>query len=171
MIIEGVAFLFGDNIDTDQIYPGRYLDISEHGEMAEHAMEGADPDFYRKVSGLAGERPIIVAGKNFGCGSSREHAVIALKEAGVQAVVARSFARIFYRNALNQGLLPIEVPGLDLEKIRDGAKVKIDLKGGILEIGELTFDFKPFSEKLLKILLEGGIISYIKKGGSFELFS
>lgn len=167
-LIEGVAFVFGDNIDTDQIYPGRYLDISEHSEIAKHAMEGVDPDFVKRVSMLREDKPIVIAGRNFGCGSSREHAVIALKGVGVKAVVARSFARIFYRNSLNQGLLLIEVPELEVGKVKEGMKVRISLRDGILEVGELKLNFKPFDERLLKIFLEGGVISYIKKYGSFE---
>ncbi|MCS7232863.1 MAG: 3-isopropylmalate dehydratase small subunit [Synergistetes bacterium] len=167
-LIEGVAFVFGDNIDTDQIYPGRYLDISDHIEIAKHAMEGVDPNFAKKVSLSSEGKPILIAGRNFGCGSSREHAVIALKGIGVQAVVARSFARIFYRNSLNQGLLLIEVPDLDVGKVKEGMKVRISLKDGILEVGEISLKFKPFEERLLKIFLEGGVISYIKKYGSFD---
>lgn len=167
-LIEGIAFVFGDNIDTDQIYPGRYLDISEHSEIAKHAMEGADPNFVERVSMLGEDKPILIAGRNFGCGSSREHAVIALKGLGVKAVVAKSFARIFYRNSLNQGLLLVEVPDLELGKIKEGMRVKIALREGTLEVGELNLKFKPFEEKLLKIFLEGGVISYIKRYGSFD---
>ena len=114
--IEGKVFIFGDNIDTDQIYPGRYLELTEPQDIAAHVMEGADATFPSKVSPGA----IIVAGKNFGCGSSREHAVITLLAAGVRAVVARSFARIFYRNAINRGLCVVEIPELDLSKVKDG---------------------------------------------------
>jgi len=131
-VIEGIAFVFGDNVDTDQIYPGRYLDLSDHREIALHAMEGIDPDFVKKVSQLVEIGPVVVAGRNFGCGSSREHAVIALKEIGVRAIVAKSFGRIFYRNALNQGLLLLDVPELKLNEIRGGAKVSIFLREGSL---------------------------------------
>ena len=104
MIIKGKSIKFGDNINTDLIIPGKYLYIDDPNELAIHAMDGIDSDFYKKINGQG----IIVAGKNFGCGSSREQAVICLKYAGVKAIIATSFARIFFRNAINQGLLVIE---------------------------------------------------------------
>ena len=154
--IEGKVFIFGDNIDTDQIYPGRYLELTEPQDIAAHVMEGADATFPSKVSPGA----IIVAGKNFGCGSSREHAVITLLAAGVRAVVARSFARIFYRNAINRGLCVLEIPELDLSKVKDGHEAVIDIENGVMTFSNgCEFVFVPFSEHILEILKAGGVIS------------
>ncbi|MGM0438088.1 MAG: 3-isopropylmalate dehydratase small subunit [Bacillota bacterium] len=155
-IIKGRAFKFGDNIDTDQIYPGRFLDISEHSEIAEHAMEGIDPDFTEKIA----EGDIIVVGNNFGCGSSREHAVITLKEAGISAVIASSFARIFYRNAINLGLPVIEIKGME---VKEKKELTIDINNSkiINDSGE-EYNFIPFPEQILEILESGGIINYYK---------
>jgi len=155
-IIKGRAFKFGDNIDTDQIYPGRFLDISEHSEIAEHAMEGVDPDFTDKID----EGDIIVAGNNFGCGSSREHAVITLKEAGISAVIASSFARIFYRNAINLGLPVIEIKNM---KVKEKEELIIDINKSTIkrENGE-KYSFISFPEQIMEILETGGIINYYK---------
>ncbi len=155
-IIKGRAFKFGDNIDTDQIYPGRFLDISEHSEIAEHAMEGVDPDFTDKID----EGDIIVAGNNFGCGSSREHAVITLKEAGISAVIASSFARIFYRNAINLGLPVIEIKDM---KVKEKEELIIDINKSTIkrENGE-KYSFISFPEQIMEILETGGIINYYK---------
>ena len=120
-VIEGNVWEFGDNIDTDLIIAARYLNTSEPSELAKHAMEDADPQFVSKLK----EGDVIVAGENFGCGSSREHAPIALKAAGVSAVVAKSFARIFYRNAFNMGLPIFELSEAD--EISEGDKIKISL--------------------------------------------
>src|SRR6056297_2701586 len=155
-IIKGRAFKFGDNIDTDQIYPGRFLDISEHSEIAKHAMEGVDPDFTDKID----EGDIIVAGNNFGCGSSREHAVITLKEAGISAVIASSFARIFYRKAINLGLPVIEIKDM---KVKEKEKLTIDINNSTIkrENGE-KYSFISFPEQIMEILETGGIINYYK---------
>jgi len=155
-IIKGRAFKFGDNVDTDQIYPGRFLDISEHSAIAEHAMEGIDPDFTEKIA----EGDIIVAGNNFGCGSSREHAVITLKEAGISAVIASSFARIFYRNAINLGLPVIEIKDME---VKEKKELTIDINNSkiINDSGE-EYNFIPFPEQILEILESGGIINYYK---------
>lgn len=154
-VIEGRIFIFGDNIDTDQIYPGRYLELTEPQDIAAHVMEGADSDFPAKVK--AGD--IIVAGKNFGCGSSREHAVISLLAAGIKAVVAKSFARIFYRNAINRGLCVIEVPNLDLSKVHNGFIASIDLRNGTVSFSNgYELSFIAFPEHVLDILEAGGVV-------------
>jgi len=135
-VIRGRVHVFGDDIDTDQIIPGRYLTTRDPEELAKHVMEDADPEFPEKVR----EGDVIVAGRNFGCGSSREQAVMALQQAGVSCVVAESFARIFYRNALNRGLPLLEAEGDPREVVRDGERVEVDvgelvLKGPSGEMG------------------------------------
>lgn len=157
--IKGVVHIFGDNIDTDQIYPGRYLELTEPQDIAKHAMEGADEAFPSKVT----PGDIIVAGKNFGCGSSREHAVITLLAAGVKAVIAKSFARIFYRNAINRGLCVVEIPDLDLSKIQDGLSVSVDVREGRAAFSNgYEARFVPFSEHILEIFEAGGVIPLYK---------
>jgi len=158
-LLRGKVWTFGNDIDTDAIIPARYLNTSDPAELARHCMEDADPDFPRKVS--SGD--IIVAGKNFGCGSSREHAPLALKEAGVACVVAESFARIFYRNAINIGLPILESPEASAV-LQEGSRVEINLAEG--EITELTggrkfkaVSFPPFMQE---IMAAGGLINYIK---------
>lgn len=155
--LQGRAFIFKDNVDTDQIYPGRYLELTDPKAIGAHAMEGADPAFAAKV------RPgdIIVAGRNFGCGSSREHAVITLKEAGVGAVLALSFGRIFYRNAINLGLPAIRL--VDEPKIEEGDLLTIDLEGGTITVssGDVQ-SFVPFPPEIREIIQGGGIIPLIK---------
>jgi len=158
-LIQGRVFVFGDNIDTDQIYPGRYLELTEPEEVALHAMEGVDPNFPSKV------RPgdIIVAGKNFGCGSSREHAVITLLASGVRAVVAKSFARIFYRNAINRGLPAVEIPDLEPNSISQGSIATLDLKNGTFSYSEgKTYNFVPFPDSIMAIIEAGGIMPFYK---------
>ena len=154
------AWVFGDDISTDAIIPGRYLVKWQSSELAKHAMEGADPEFARKVQ----RGDVIVAGKNFGCGSSREHAPIALKAAGVSAVVAESFARIFYRNAINQGLPVLTCPDVS-RGFKSGDKVEIDTKKGIvrnLNTGK-AFNAEPLPGFVLEILDAGGLLSYLKR--------
>jgi len=154
-VMEGRIFVFGDNIDTDQIYPGRYLELTEPQDIAAHVMEGVDPEFPAKVK--AGD--IIVAGKNFGCGSSREHAVITLLAAGIKTVVAKSFARIFYRNAINRGLCVIEVPDLNLSKVHNGLTASIDLQRGTASFSNgYEVSFMAFPEHVLDILAAGGVV-------------
>jgi len=155
-MIKGNVYKFGDNIDTDQIYPGRYLDISDHKKIAEHAMEGADPEFADKVK----EDDIIAAGSNFGCGSSREHAVITLKKAGVGAVIAKSFARIFYRNAVNLALPVIQIKDIDF---KENEELEVNLEEAFIkrEDGSIVeFTFLP--DNILKIYKAGGVIPYYK---------
>ncbi len=161
MKIKGRAWKFGDNISTDHITPGRYYHLrSNMPELAKHIMEDADPDFMKRFK----PGDFIVAGENFGMGSSREHAPLALKIAGVSAVIAKSFARIFYRNAINVGL-PVLIA--DTEKIESGDELEVDLAEG--RIRDVTKDFevraKPLPAIMLKILREGGLVSFIKKYG------
>ena len=148
-----------DNIDTDVIIPGQYLKIHDYAELATHAMEGLDPEFHSKVK----EGDFILSGKNFGCGSSREHAPIALSHSGIKAVLALSFARIFYRNAVDGAfLLPIEIEEDAYKGISEGDEIDIDL--GKNEITNLTkneiYKMKPFSEIIGKIIEAGGLFNY-----------
>jgi 3-isopropylmalate/(R)-2-methylmalate dehydratase small subunit len=148
-----------DNIDTDVIIPGPYLKIHDHEELAKHAMEGIDPKFPEKVS----QGDFLVTGANFGCGSSREHAPIALSQAGIKAILAPSFARIFYRNAVDGGyLLPIEVDEGTFKKISDGDELEIDL--GHNAIANLTrnerYAMKPFPELVARIVEAGGLMNF-----------
>lgn len=160
MKIKGKTWKFGNDIDTDAIIPARYLNTTDPAALASHCMEDADAGFASKV------RPgdIIAAGKNFGCGSSREHAPIAIKAAGVGCVIAHSFARIFYRNALNMGLPILECPE-GAERIQTGDELEIDLDSGVIE--NLTRKEKytaqalpPFMQKLIKA---GGLMEYVKE--------
>ena len=160
-IIKGKVFKIGDDIDTDQIYPGRYLNLTSPEEMAIHAMQDAIPDFYNKIEG---EDWIIVAGKNFGCGSSREHAPRAILCAGIKAVVAESFGRIFYRNALNVGLPAVKCSGI-VKEVQQGSLIQINLKEGLifLSASRKTLSIEKFPLQLLSILKSGGLIPYLKK--------
>ena len=161
MIFNGKAIKYGDNVDTDVIIPARYLNTIDKKELASHCMEDIDKEFVNKVE--AGD--IMVAGANFGCGSSREHAPIAIKESGISLVIAKSFARIFYRNAINIGLAIVECPEA-AEAIADGHKVEADLDNGVitdLTTGE-KFETKPFPEFIQKIISAGGLIESIRKG-------
>jgi 3-isopropylmalate/(R)-2-methylmalate dehydratase small subunit len=148
-----------DNIDTDVIIPGPYLKIHDHKELAKHAMEGLDPNFSDKIS----EGDFLLTGKNFGCGSSREHAPIALHEVGIRAILSPSFARIFYRNAVDGGyLLPIEIDKDIVMKISDQDILEIDLKEN--KITNLTknetYSIKPFPELISKIINAGGLVNF-----------
>ncbi len=160
MKIKGKAWKFGENIDTDVIIPARYLNTSDPEELAKHCMEDADPDFSSKVA----KGDIIVAGKNFGCGSSREHAPIALKAAGIGAVVAPSFARIFYRNAFNMGL-PIFECAEAAGAIEEGHEVEIDANSGV--ITDLTtgqrFQAQAIPLFMQSLIADGGLIPHIMK--------
>lgn len=157
--IKGRAFVFGNNIDTDQIYPGRFVEYTNVEDVAKYAMFGADPEFVKDVQ--TGD--IIVAGTNFGCGSSREHAAITLKAVGVGAIIAESFARIFYRNAINLGLPLIVAPRI-LKLIEPGETISLDLSSGIIgnEKGIIK-TAEPLSEYVLKILESGGIKPLIRE--------
>ncbi len=156
--ISGKAHIFGDDIDTDQIIPARYLDTSDPHKLARHCMSGSDEDFANKVQ----EGDIIVAGKNFGCGSSREHAPLSIKGCGVGAVVAQSFARIFFRNAVNIGLPIVEVADFKAEA---GDELVIDLKKGKIKnlVSGKKYSFSPFPEFLQKIINFGGLMEKVKE--------
>ena len=148
-----------DNIDTDVIIPGPYLKIHDYNELAKHAMEGLDKDFHSKVK----EGDFIVAGRNFGCGSSREHAPIALAYSGIKAVLALSFARIFYRNAVDGAfLLPIEIDENTYNSISGGDSLEIDTTKNEIKnlIKNQTYEMKPFSELIGKIIAVGGLFNY-----------
>ena len=155
--ISGKVWCFGDNIDTDLIIAARYLNTSNPEELAKHVMEDADPEFVKKVK--AGD--IIVAGENFGCGSSREHAPIALKAAGVSAVVAKSFARIFYRNAFNTGLPIFELS--ETGEIKEGDTIAISMENGEINNGAKTYRFTPIPPFMQELLACGGLMNYAKK--------
>ncbi len=160
MLIKGKVWRFGDDIDTDAIIPARYLNTSDPNELARHVMEDADKDFPTKVK--AGD--IIVAGKNFGCGSSREHAPIAIKAAGIQAVIAKSFARIFYRNSFNIGL-PIFESTDASDKIREGDIVEIDADKGIIKNITRSEEYmaKSIPPFMQELITAGGLIEWTKK--------
>lgn len=157
-VITGKVWKFGDNIDTDLIIAARYLVTSDPHELAKHVMEDLDPEFAKKLS----PGDIIVAGENFGCGSSREHAPIALKAAGVAAVVAKSFARIFYRNAFNMGLPIFELK--DTDKINEGDLISIHMDKGIIEDinKKVEYKFTPIPEFMQELLSCGGLMNFAK---------
>lgn len=156
--ITGKVWNFGANIDTDVIIAARYLNSSDPDHLAKYVMEDADPEFPNKLQ----KGDIIVAGENFGCGSSREHAPIALKAAGVAAVVAPSFARIFYRNAFNMGLPIFELP--ESLEIKEGETISIDLDAGkiINETTNKSYEFIPIPEFMQELIATGGLINYAK---------
>ncbi|HEX55404.1 MAG: 3-isopropylmalate dehydratase [Candidatus Altiarchaeales archaeon] len=162
----GNAHKFGDDINTDLIISGRYKfkTINEE-ELARHVMEDIDPEFYKKIK----KGDFIVAGKNFGCGSSREQAPIAIKYAGISAVIAKSFARIFFRNAINIGLLVIECEHTD--KIDDNDLIEIDLRNGSIfdRTKNLTFRIRRLPKVMLHILEDGGLVEHFRKHGGFKL--
>ncbi|KZX12491.1 3-isopropylmalate dehydratase small subunit [Methanobrevibacter filiformis] len=156
--MKGKVWKFEDDIDTDIIVPGRYLIYTDPDKLAKHCMEGVDSEFYNKIN----KGDFIVAGKNFGCGSSREHAPIALKGAGVGAVIAESFARIFYRNATNVGIPLLEAPGIS-KALRQGEEIELQMDNGVIisESGD-KYEFKKLPPFMLEILENGGLISYLK---------
>jgi 3-isopropylmalate/(R)-2-methylmalate dehydratase small subunit len=163
-MLKGRAYKFGDTISTDHIIPGRYANLrSNLPELAKHVMEDADPTFAKRVK----QGDFIVGGINFGMGSSREHAPLVIKMAGVQAIMAKSVARIFFRNAINLGL-PVLI--CDTDKIKEGDELEVDLKAGritsVTSGTEITFS--PIPDAMLKILDEGGLLPFIKKYGGFK---
>lgn len=165
MLLKGRVWKFGDDISTDLIAPGRYFHLrSNLTEFAKHVMEDADPTFASQVQ--AGD--FIVGGKNFGLGSSREHAPLIIKMAGVSAVMAKSFARIFYRNAINVGL-PVLI--CDTDKLETGDELEIDLERGLIRnlSKGITLDFKPLPKVMINILEDGGLIAHIEKHKDFKL--
>ncbi len=153
-VIRGRAYRFNNNIDTDQIYPGRYLELTDTEDLAKHTLEGADPTFVKRFT-MGG---IVVAGTNFGCGSSREHAAITLQAAGVRLLIAESFARIFYRNCINLGLPLLVSPGIT-KMVSEGDELKVNLEAGVVE--NITTGKKcqgeQISEYAFHILESGGI--------------
>ena len=157
--MQGHAWKFGNDIDTDAIIPARYLNTSDPAELAKYVMEDADPQFVNKMK----QGDIIVARKNFGCGSSREHAPIAIKVAGISCVIAHSFARIFYRNAINIGLPILESPEA-AEKIEEGHEVRVDLISGQIEnlTTHETYQAAPFPPFMQAIMAKGGLIGYVQ---------
>lgn len=161
MIIEGRVWRYGDNIDTDVIIPARYLNTSDPQELAAHCMEDIDPAFIGKVQ--AGD--IMVAGRNFGCGSSREHAPVAIRAAGISCMVAQSYARIFYRNAINIGLPLLELP--TTAEIKNGDRLRIDVSAGTVEnlTSGKTYQAEPLPEFIQKIAQAGGLINFVKEEG------
>ncbi len=160
MIIKAKSIKFGDNINTDVIIPGKYLELIDPRELAKHAMEGIDPEFTTKVKDGA----ILVGGKNFGCGSSREQAPIALKYAGVECVIAEYFARIFYRNCINIGLPAVECEEIS-KNTNEGDTLSIDLKKGVVrnESKGVNLETTPIPEFLMSILQDGGLIEHLRK--------
>jgi 3-isopropylmalate/(R)-2-methylmalate dehydratase small subunit len=157
--INGRAFVYGDDINTDVLFAGKYTyTVTERSEMAKYALEDLDPSFRERV------RPgdVIVAGKNFGCGSSREQAVICLTESGVAAIIADSFARIYFRNAINEGLPVIALSGA-AQKIKDGDSVQVDLAAGTVTTPSGTYSFPALSPEVQAILDAGGLVPYTKR--------
>ena len=161
MVYTGKVIKYGDNVDTDVIIPARYLNTSDHSELASHCMEDLDKDFTKRVE----KGDIMVAGDNFGCGSSREHAPIAIKASGISLVIANTFARIFYRNSINIGLAILECPEA-VANINDGDVVEADLDNGVIynKTTKKSFKTQPFPEFIQKIIQNGGLIETIKKG-------
>jgi len=158
--IRGKVIKYGDNINTDEIIPATYLDTVDPQRLGEHCMEGVDGDFVKKVK----TSPILLTGKNFGCGSSREHAPLALKGAGVKCIVASSFARIFFRNAINIGL-PIVESKECVKSSKDGDLLEVDTEQGIIKniTQNKVFSIVPYSEFIQKFMEEGGINSWVKE--------
>ena len=160
MQFKGTVFRYGRDIDTDVIIPARYLNTSDPAELARHCLEDLDTTFVERVR----EGDIIVADENFGCGSSREHAPVCIKAAGVSCVIAKSFARIFYRNSINVGLPILECPEA-VDAIRDGDVVSVDADGGVIvdETSGKTFEAQPFPPFIQEIINEGGLVARTKK--------
>ena len=159
MILEGKVHKYGNDVNTDVIIPARYLNVSDPDELAEHCMEDIDPTFITNVK----QGDIIVAGSNFGCGSSREHAPLAIKTSGVACVIAQSFARIFFRNAIDIGL-PLLECGEDLNEIEAGDKLEIDITCGKIDdiSRHKTLFSKPYPDFMMRIINAGGLINYTK---------
>lgn len=158
----GYVFKYGDNVDTDVIIPARYLNTTNHKELALHCMEDIDLSFVDRVN----QGDVIVADKNFGCGSSREHAPIAIKASGISCVIASSFARIFYRNAINIGLPILECEEA-VKNIDDGDEISVDIAKGVITnlTKNQTYETEPFPEFMQDLINQGGLIAYINKKG------
>lgn len=159
----GTVLKYGDNVDTDVIIPARYLNSFDAKELASHAMVDIDPTFTKHVK----PGDIMVARKNFGCGSSREHAPLALKTAGISCIIADSFARIFYRNAINIGLSILECPEA-AEAINEGDEVKVDFESGIITdvTTNQTFQAVPFPPFMQELIAQGGLVNYVNQKGN-----
>ncbi len=160
MNANGKVFKYGDNVDTDVIIPARYLNITDFNELKQYCMIDIDPTFYENVN----EGDVIVAGKNFGCGSSREHAPVVIKEAGVSIVIAKTFARIFYRNAINTGLAILECEEA-CDKISKGDEVSVDFNTGIITnvTKNETYQAEAFPQFIQDIIKDGGLVERTKK--------
>jgi len=160
MRVQGTAIKYGDNVDTDVIIPARYLNTSDHAELAKHCMEDIDKTFVERVK----KGDVMVAGKNFGCGSSREHAPIAIKASGISCVIAETFARIFYRNAINIGL-PILECAEAAKDIKEGDEIAVDFETGVINNLTTGKSYKsvPFPEFMQEIIASNGLIGYIKE--------
>lgn len=158
MKLNGKVWKFGDNVNTDEIIPARYLNTTDPDELAAHFMEDIDPDFVKKMS----KGDIIVADKNFGCGSSREHAPLVIKVAGISCVIAKSFARIFYRNSINTGLPILECEEA-ASKIKEGDEIEVDISTGTIVnlTKNETYTAKPFPEFMQAIISSGGLMNYV----------
>ncbi|HHY82206.1 MAG TPA: 3-isopropylmalate dehydratase small subunit [Clostridiales bacterium] len=159
-MIKGKVIKYGNNVDTDVIIPARYLNTSDPAELARHCMEDLDPTFVGRVN--AGD--VMVAGRNFGCGSSREHAPIALKASGISCIIAETFARIFYRNAINIGLPILECP-LAAQEISEGDEVSVDVNTGIItnHTTGKVYQGEPFPEFMQQIIKSEGLINYVRE--------
>lgn len=158
--VKGKAFVFDkDDIDTDMIIPAKYLNVDEPKELAKHAMEFIDPGFPEKVGSMG--VGVVVGGRNFGCGSSREQPTVGLRHVGVSAIVARSFARIFYRSAINQGLLLVQCPEAVDAYVEEGGEVAVDARAGLVRVGEREFRFPALPDEMMRIIEAGGLLSYI----------
>ncbi|MBE6646436.1 MAG: 3-isopropylmalate dehydratase small subunit [Ruminococcaceae bacterium] len=160
MNANGYVHKYGDNVDTDVIIPARYLNTADHKELAAHCMEDIDKEFVKKVN----DGDIMVGGANFGCGSSREHAPIAIKNSGISCVIAKTFARIFFRNAINIGLAILECPEAS-ERIENGDKVSIDFDTGVItnETKNESYKAEPYPEFLKDIIASGGLLNSLNK--------
>ncbi len=160
MIVKGKVHRYGDNVDTDVIIPARYLNTANHAELAKHCMEDIDSSFTSVVK----KGDIMVAGSNFGCGSSREHAPIAIKESGISVVIAKTFARIFYRNSINIGLAILECPEAS-EKIEGGDEVEVDFDTGVItnHTKKETYKAQPFPKFIQNIIAKGGLMNSISE--------
>jgi 3-isopropylmalate/(R)-2-methylmalate dehydratase small subunit len=157
MIFQGTAHVVGDDIDTDVILPGRYLTLTDPAQLAQHVFEGVDPEFVKRVQ----PGDILVAGRNFGSGSSREHAPIGLKALGVSCVIAESFARIFYRNAINLGL-PILICPEAARAAHPGDPIRVDTDTGAIEVAGQSFHAEPFPPFLQELIASGGLVPWVQ---------
>ena len=157
MIFQGAAQVVGDNIDTDVILPGRYLTLTDPVQLAQHVFEGIDPDFVSRVK----PGDILIAGSNFGSGSSREHAPIGLKALGISCVIAASFARIFYRNAINLGL-PILIAPEAARAAKPGDQIRVDTDSGSIEVAGQVFSAQPFPPFVQELIAAGGLVPWVR---------